>query len=374
MDVELAVEQIEAELAQVIGDHRRTQWRAHVSGGLPPLPPPELVSRALAARLAQLLPQAMGGAVRRRLVMLTRAARRARIDADPKVSRIVGRIAAAAAAPSAGALAALARARNRAAGGSFAALLLADEELGGLREPSAAAQGATAAPAGDRRLPEPAAVRDYLARRGLDPGPVLVTAAATARCLAIDPPREVAISMEPGTGDAAIRRLVHELGHLRAARVRDAAAPWPLADAPTRGIAEGVAEWFADSADSAGFGREVLGLSAADAGERARARAAVRLPRGARRVARGHRELALYASPDTAEGLADPDRTSMALDPGAAVAYAAAESVRTALEQAPGPLDALAPAAAAALTTLAATGAAISREEWLGRVAAAGSL
>ncbi len=373
MDVELAVELIEAELAQPIADHRRAQWSAHVGGAPPPLPPPELVSRGLAARLGRLLPRAAAGAERRRLLMLMRLARRARIDADPQVARLVGRIVAAGGAPSPAELTALARARNRAAGGSFGQLLLRDEELMGLPEPGSEVLGA-AAVAGDRPLPAANALRDYLARRGLDPGPVAIAAAPSARCVAIDPPREVAISMDDATGDAAVRRLVHEVGHLFAARARDAAAPWPLADAPTRGIAEGVAEWFADGADSAGFGRDVLGLSGDEADHRARARAGLRPRRAQRRIARGRRELELYTAPDSAAALGEEDRTWLALDPGAAVAYAAADGARAALEAALGPIDALAPAAAVALTTLLSSGAAISREEWSGRVAAAGSL
>lgn len=373
MDVELAVEQIEAELAQLIADHRRAQWRAHVNAAPPPLPPPELVLRGMAARLGQLLSNAADGAVRRRLVMLMRVVRRGRIDTDPQVAQLVGRMVATGRAPSPRDLAVLAKTRNRAASGSFAALLLADEELAALPEPPAVAAPPAASPA-DRQLPAPDAVRDYLARRGLDPGPVSIAAAPSARCVAIDPPREVVISMDAGTGDAAVRRLVHEVGHLFAGRARDPVAPWPLADAPTRGIAEGVAEWFADSADSAGFGREVLDLSDDEADERARLRAALRQLRSGRRIARGHRELALYTAPDSAAALDDADRTWLALDPGAAVAYAAGEAVRAALDGALGPIDALAPAAATALTAVVASGAAIDREEWLGRVAAAGSL
>ncbi len=371
---ELDVEQIEAELAAAVLDHRRAQWRAHVGGAMPPLPPPELVARGQLARLSRLLARGPTGATLRRLQMMARAVRRARVDADPQVARKVARILATPGAPDGDALAALARARNRAAGGEgFGALLLRDEELTALPglPPSPAHEPARE----DRRsLPPVDAVRDYLARRGLDPGEVAAAAAVSARCVAIDPPREVGISMDGGRGDAAIRRLAHEVGHLFAGRRRAADAPWPLADAPTRGIAEGVAEWFADAADSAGFSREVLGLSAPAAADRARQRGALGEQRSARRVARGHRELALYAAPEEAGALPLEDRRSLALDPGAAVAYAAAEAVRAALEEGPGPLDAVAPAGAATVAALATSGAASSREAWLARVGADRSL
>ena len=172
--------------------------------------------------------------------------------------------------------------------------------------------------------PLPALTADF------DPGAVSVTvtradAPVPGRTFVIAPGRDVRVRVwerPAALPEGTLRAKLHELGHAFHACVDTGH--------PARAIEEGVAAWFAAQMEQPAFVREVLRLPDADA--IAEAERATRAARRARLEAAAAAERAFYT-----EGGPPPWREPLAwTDPGASAVYAAAESVRDALDDAHG--------------------------------------
>lgn len=228
-------------------------------------------------------------------------------------------------------------------------------------DPSAADPAAAAAAAPD---PAPAAAADAAFRAALDdpgliaahlagahgvrPGVIRVelqrgAAPDAGRTVVVAPGRDVRIHLwwRPEAGARGVLRvLLHELGHaILAAHWGD--LPFGLAAAPSRAVDEGVAAWMASHLEREAFLAEVLALDPALAAtERA-----IRAARRARLESAAAAERAFYLA-----GGPPPWRDALAWTaPGASASYAAAETIRDALDARLGagwPTSSLAPLAA----------------------------